>query len=65
MQKLKFVEMMLTKSLGMMEIQINITNEQILAKQVELQAIYDAKQYQRDRATIGRKRVVILMLEIN
>ena len=28
----------------------NITNEQILAKQVELQAEYDAKQYQRDRA---------------
>ena len=27
----------------------NITNEQILAKQVELQADYDAKQYQRDR----------------
>ena len=33
----------------------NITNEQILAKQVELQAIYDAKQYQRDRATIAEK----------
>ena len=29
----------------------NITNEQILAKQTELQADYDAKQYQRDRAT--------------
>ena len=28
----------------------NITNEQILAKQVELKAEYDAKQYQRDRA---------------
>ena len=28
----------------------NITNEQILDKQVELQAEYDAKQYQRDRA---------------
>ena len=28
----------------------NITNEQILAKQAELQAAYDAKQYQRDRA---------------
>ena len=28
----------------------NITNEQILAKQAELQADYDAKQYQRDRA---------------
>ena len=28
----------------------NITNEQILAKQVELQTEYDAKQYQRDRA---------------
>ena len=28
----------------------NITNEQILAKQVELKADYDAKQYQRDRA---------------
>ena len=27
----------------------NITNEQILAKQVELKADYDAKQYQRDR----------------
>ena len=27
----------------------NITNEQILAKQVELQADFDAKQYQRDR----------------
>ena len=27
----------------------NITNEQILAKQVELQTDYDAKQYQRDR----------------
>ena len=27
----------------------NITNEQILAKQTELQADYDAKQYQRDR----------------
>jgi len=27
----------------------NITNEQILAKQAELQADYDAKQYQRDR----------------
>ena len=27
----------------------NITNQQILAKQVELQADYDAKQYQRDR----------------
>jgi hypothetical protein len=28
----------------------NITNEQILDKQVELKAEYDAKQYQRDRA---------------
>ena len=28
----------------------NITNEQILAKQAELQVAYDAKQYQRDRA---------------
>jgi len=28
----------------------NITNEQILAKQIELQSEYDAKQYQRDRA---------------
>jgi len=28
----------------------NITNEQILAKQEELQAEYDAKQYQRNRA---------------
>ena len=27
----------------------NITNQQILDKQVELQAEYDAKQYQRDR----------------
>ena len=27
----------------------NITNEQILAKQAELQAEFDAKQYQRDR----------------
>ena len=27
----------------------NITNEQILAKQSELQADYDAKQYARDR----------------
>ena len=27
----------------------NITNEQILAKQAELQADYDIKQYQRDR----------------
>ena len=27
----------------------NITNEQILAKQTERQAEYDAKQYQRDR----------------
>ena len=27
----------------------NITNEAILAKQAELQAEYDAKQYQRDR----------------
>ena len=27
----------------------NITNEDILAKQTELQAEYDAKQYQRDR----------------
>ena len=29
----------------------NITKEQILAKQVQLQEEYDAKQYQRDRAT--------------
>ena len=29
----------------------NITKEQILAKQTELQADYDAKEYQRDRAT--------------
>ena len=28
----------------------NITNQQILDKQVELKAEYDAKQYQRDRA---------------
>jgi hypothetical protein len=28
----------------------NITNEQILAKQTELQAEYDAKDYQRKRA---------------
>ena len=28
----------------------NITNEQILAKQAELQTAYDAKEYQRDRA---------------
>ena len=28
----------------------NITKEQILAKQTELQAEYDAKNYQRDRA---------------
>ena len=28
----------------------NITNQQILDKQVELKADYDAKQYQRDRA---------------
>ena len=28
----------------------NITKEQILAKQTELQAEYDAKDYQRDRA---------------
>ena len=28
----------------------NITNQQILDKQVELKAAYDAKQYQRDRA---------------
>ena len=28
----------------------NITNDQITAKQAELQADYDAKQYQRDRA---------------
>ena len=27
----------------------NITNDQILAKQAELQADFDAKQYQRDR----------------
>ena len=27
----------------------NITNAQILAKQIELQTAYDAKQYQRDR----------------
>ena len=27
----------------------NITNEQILAKQVELRTAYDAKEYQRDR----------------
>ena len=27
----------------------NITNEQILAKQTELQTAYDAKEYQRDR----------------
>ena len=29
----------------------NITNQQILDKQTELQADYDAKQYQRDRIT--------------
>ena len=28
----------------------NITNEQILAKQAELQTAYDNKEYQRDRA---------------
>ena len=28
----------------------NITNDQITAKQAELQVAYDAKQYQRDRA---------------
>ena len=28
----------------------NITNQQILDKQIELKAAYDAKQYQRDRA---------------
>ena len=28
----------------------NITEEQIIAKQAELQADYDAKQYKRDRA---------------
>ena len=28
----------------------NITNEQILAKQAELQTAYDNKKYQRDRA---------------
>ena len=28
----------------------NITNEEILNKQTELQTEYDAKQYQRDRA---------------
>lgn len=28
----------------------NITNDQILEKQTELQAEYDAKEYQRDRA---------------
>ena len=28
----------------------NITNEQILAKRAELQADYDAKEYQRDRS---------------
>jgi len=28
----------------------NITNDQIIAKQAEFQADYDAKQYQRDRA---------------
>ena len=28
----------------------NITNEQILAKQAELQTAYDANEYQRDRA---------------
>ena len=28
----------------------NITNEQILAKQVELQTAYDTKEYQRKRA---------------
>jgi hypothetical protein len=30
----------------------NITNEAILAKQVELQTAYDAKEYQRDRAKV-------------
>ena len=30
----------------------NITNQQILDKQVELQADYDAKQYQRDRTDV-------------
>ena len=32
----------------------NITNQQILDKQVELQADYDAKQYQRDRTESHR-----------
>jgi hypothetical protein len=30
-----------------------ITKDQILAKQAELQAAYDAKQYQRDRNEVG------------
>jgi len=33
----------------------NITNEQILAKQVELKADYDAKQYQRDRTVLPER----------
>ena len=33
----------------------NITNEAILAKQAELQAVYDAKQYQRNRVADPRK----------
>ena len=33
----------------------NITNEQILAKQVELKADFDAKQYQRDRTVQPEK----------
>ena len=39
----------------------NITNEQILAKQAELQADFDAKQYQRDRAEEWLKRKAVLL----
>ena len=35
----------------------NITNEQILAKQAELQTAYDAKQYQRNRNEVGGTNV--------
>ena len=33
----------------------NITNQQILDKQVELKADFDAKQYQRDRSEVPQK----------
>ena len=42
--------MMLIKSFGMMIIQLTLLIKQILDKQAELQADYDNKQYQRDRA---------------